>query len=422
MSGDEGKKRILISLLIGFSSGLPLTLSASTLQAWYTQSNVSLKEIGLMGLAGLPYTLKFIWAPLMDRWVPPFLGRRRGWMLLCQLWLCLALISMAFFTPLTHPKILFLLACLVAFFSASQDIAIDAYRVDMLRPEERPLGAAMGTNGYRMAMLVSGGLALIIADYWGWRSAYLAMAGCMSIGIIAALIGPNPELEVIPPKCIWDCTMLPLIDFLKRRQSIWILLFIVFYKLGDAFAGAINQTFLLRGVGLSLSEVGVMAKSLGFLGTIFGTTLGAVGVVKWGWFRALLIFGVVQAVSNLLYMPLIWIGAHYVVAGFALFIENLCGGMGTAAFSGLLMGLCNARFTAFQFTLLSCLSAVGRVLVGPLAGVVAYEYGWILYFIASLVLSLPGLLLLIVLKSGIAKMTEAILEDRKTIELTPAIG
>jgi PAT family beta-lactamase induction signal transducer AmpG len=283
---------------------------------------------------------------------------------------------------------------------------VDAYRTDMLHSNERPMGAAMAINGYRIAMLVSGGMALVIADVWGWTAAYLTMVVLMALSMITTFCGPNPENEVIPPKKIWDCTVLPFLDFIKRPQAVWILLFIVFYKLGDAFAGALSQTFLIREIQMTLSEIGVMAKFSGFFGTVFGTTAGALLVIKWGWFRGLLVFGVLQALSNLVYMVLLWTGPNYLVAGTAIFVENFCGGMGAAAFTGLIMGLCNIRFSAFQYALLSSLSAVGRVIVGPMAGVIAHEYGWTAYFMASLVLSVPGLLLLIFLRNGLEGMTK----------------
>jgi len=417
------ERRIIITLLLGISSGLPLALSGGTLQAWFTHSGLSLQDIGFVGVAALPYTFKFLWAPLMDSWVPPFLGRRRGWILICQLLLCLAIVSMVLFTPNEHPNILFAIACLIAFFSASQDIAVDAYRTDVLHTQERAIGGAMGVNGYRIAMLVSGGLALIMADHWGWKAAYLAMAAIMGIGIMATLLGPEPEEKVVPPHSLRDCTILPFVDFLKRPQAVWILLFITFYKLGDAFAGSLSQTFLMREIHMSLSEIGTMAKFLGFFGTIFGTTAGGLMVFKLGWFPALLIFGILQAVSNLAYMPLMWIGPDYLMAGSALLIENFCGGMGAAAFTGLLMNLCNARFSAFQYALFSSLSAVGRVFIGPLAGMIAGSYGWTAYFMASLVFSLPGILLLLILKGGIERMIEAKNnEDPPSDNLVPVAG
>lgn len=400
------QRRILVTLLLGFASGLPLALVGSTLSAWYTVEGLSLKDVGWASLAAAPYTYKFVWAPLMDRWVPPFLGRRRGWIMLCQALLCITLACMIFITPLSHPKLLFMVACLVAFFSASQDIAVDAYRADMLHPTERPLGAAMATNGYRIAMLVSGGLALVIADAWGWKVMFGIMVILMGTGIITTWFGPEPVETVVPPKRIWDCTVMPFLDFLKRPRAVWILLFVVFYKFGDAFAGAMSQAFLLREIHFSLTEIGLMAKTTGFIATILGTIIGALWMERMGWFKALLAFGVLQAFSNLSYMVLFWSGPNYAVAGSAIFVENLCGGMGAAAFVSVLMGLCNARFTAFQYALLSSLSAVGRVYIGPLAGAIVENQGWNSYFMASILFSIPGLVLLLLLKNGISKMTE----------------
>jgi MFS transporter, PAT family, beta-lactamase induction signal transducer AmpG len=400
--------RLMITLILGFSSGLPLALSGGTLQAWLTVSGLSLKTIGFVGLAAIPYTFKFLWAPLMDRWSPPVLGRRRGWIVLCQMLLCVCMLCMAFLDPNRHAQILFWLAAAIAFFSASQDIAIDAYRTDILDPEERPMGAAMAINGYRVAMLVSGGLALVIADHVGWKNMYFVMSGLMAMGIIATLLGPNPDeaLSLNAPRTLWDCTFLPIIDFIQKPQAVWILLFIVFYKLGDAFAGALTQTFLLRAIKMSLSEVGSLVKLLGFLATLVGTTLGAWYVPKVGWFKALFVFGILQALSNLSYLALLYTGPNYSVAGSAIFFENLCGAMGSAAFTGLLMGLCNRRFTAFQYALFSSLSAVGRVFIGPVAGMIA-QYGWFEYFMASLIFAIPGLALLFVLKKSIENMASA---------------
>jgi len=414
------ERRITVTFLLGFASALPLVLSSSTLQMWYTASGVSLKEIGFVGLAGLPYTLKFLWAPVMDRWVPPFLGRRRGWILICQFLLCLAISSMVLFTPDAYPKTLFLIACFVAFFSASQDIAIDAYAADVLRPEERALGGAVRVDGGRIALLISGGLVLVMADHLGWKVAYLSMAGLMSIGMIATFIGPNPP-TVSTPTRLWDCTVLPFLEFLKRPQSLWILLLIVFYKFGDAFGGTLCQTFIMREIGMSLTEMGTLAKFSGFFGIVLGALSGAALIQRWGWFKSMFIFGILQSLSNLSYMALLWTGPNYFVTGGAFFVENFFGGMGTAAFVGLLMGLCNARFTAVQFALLSSLSAIGRVIVGPLAGWVADEYGWTAYFMASLVLSVPGLALLVLLKGDIGKMADAQAEERAN-NLVPAAG
>lgn len=330
---------------------------------------------------------------MMDRWVPPFLGRRRGWMLLCQAFLCFFIAVMASLSPETHPKFLLMIAAVVVFFSASQDIAVDAYRTDLLTAEQRPMGAAMFVNGYRIALLISGGLSLVLADYFGWHFAYAIMGLLMGIGIIATLFGPETN-SVVPPKKLWDCTVVPFIDFLSRPYAIVILLFILFYKLGDAFAGSLTSAFLIRKVQMSLTEIGTLMKITGFFGTIIGTLIGAFLMPKLGWYRSLMLFGLLQALSNLVFIPLIWIGPNYLLAGTALFTDNLCGGMGTTAFMGLLMALCNHRYTAFQYALLSSLSAVGRVFISPVAGVIAESYGWETFFLSSLLFAAPGLLLL----------------------------
>lgn len=414
-------RAILVSLLLGFSSGLPLALTGGTLQAWFASSStISLTAIGFMSLVSLPYTFKFLWAPVMDRYVPPFLGRRRGWILLCQIFLAIAIACMALFSPNEQPNMIMILAGLIAFLSASSDIAIDAYRVDMLTPKERPLGAAMSVNGYRIAMLISGGLALVIADVWGWKYAYLLMAGLLSIGVIATFIGPEPEVQVSPPKRLWDCTVLPFKDFLTRPHAIWILIFIVFYKLGDAFAGNLISSFLIRAIHMSLTEIGTLVKFSGFLGTIFGTILGAIWIPKLGWYRSLIIFGIIQALANLIYLPLLWIGPNYILAGSAIFFDNFFGGMGTAAFIGFIMGLCNPRYTAFQFALLSALSAVGRTFIGPIAGYVAQTFGWEIYFSASLLFATPGLLLIWMFRDSIEKMNAEMAEQRANLNTAGA--
>lgn len=395
-----------ITLLLGFSSGLPLALSSSTLGAWFTTSGLSLKSIGFIGLASIPYTFKFLWAPAMDRWVPPLFGRRRGWMLICQLCLTLTLAIMAFLTPETDTQYLFMLACLLAFFSASQDIAVDAYRTDVLKPNERPIGAALFVNGYRIAMLVSASLPLILAEYISWKCAYLCMSAFMIVGILSTFMAPKPEMEIEPPKNFLECTVTPFLDFFNRPHAIMVLIFIVAYKLGDAFAGAMVQPFLIREIKFALVEIGTLVKFSGFLGTVSGTLLGGFLMSRMNYFHSLLLFGVLQMLANLAYWPLLWTGHNLGVAGSAIFLDNLCGGMGTVAFFALLMGLCNPRFTAFQYALFSALSAVGRVFVGPLAGRIAEVQGWESFFQASILFSLPGLLLLWGLRKGLDQMRE----------------
>lgn len=389
-------RRVAPLLALGFASGLPLALTGGTLQAWATVENVSLQEIGFLTLVGTAYTLKFLWAPLVDRYVPPLLGRRRGWMALMQVLLALGLLAMGQLSPAASLGPLALLAVLVAFFSATQDIAFDAYRTDVLRAQERGAGAAFSVLGYRLAMLVSGGFALILADQWvGWGNMYALMGGLMFLTVLATWWSPEPENPGQPPVSLSEAVVAPLREFFARPQVWTILLLIVLYKLGDAFAGALSTTFLIRGAGYSPTEVGTVNKVLGLAATIVGALVGGSLMARLGLYRSLMLFGVLQAVSNFGYW-LIAVGPQTVyLMAFGVGLENLCGGMGTAAFVALLMGLCKQQFSATQFALLSALSAVGRTyLAGPLTPPIVQSLGWPSFFVVTVVIALPGLWLL----------------------------
>lgn len=391
------QRNSVVLLLLGFASGLPLALTSGTLQAWMTVENIDLKTIGIFSLVGQAYVFKFLWSPFMDRYTPPFLGRRRGWLLISQLLLVAAIVAMGFMNPAQHLWWLATLAVLVAFCSASQDIVFDAYKTDLLAAEERGAGAAISVLGYRLAMLVSGGLALWLADrYFGWQSTYWLMAGLMLIGIAATLWAPEPDDSIAAPRTLEQAVVAPLRDFFARNNAWLILLLIVMYKMGDAFAGSLSTTFLIRGVGFDAGEVGLVNKTLGLFATIVGALFGGVLMQRLSLFRALMLFGLLQAVSNLGYWILAVTDKNIITMGSAIFLENLCGGMGTAAFVALLMTLCNKSFSATQFALLSALSAVGRVYVGPIAGWFVEAHGWPLFYLFSIAAALPGLLLLAV--------------------------
>lgn len=389
-------RRVSPLLLLGFASGLPLALTGGTLQAWATVENVSLQEIGFLTLVGTAYTLKFFWAPLVDRYVPPLLGRRRGWMALTQILLALGLIAMGLLSPATSLGPLAMVAVLVAFFSATQDIAFDAYRTDVLRASERGAGAALSVLGYRLAMLVSGGLALIIADQWlGWGQTYALMGGLMLLAVVATLWAPEPENPARVPVSLAEAVIEPFKEFFSRPQVWTLLLLIVLYKLGDAFAGALSTTFLIRGAGYSPTEVGTVNKLLGLAATIVGALAGGALMARLGLYRSLMFFGVLQAVSNFGYW-LIAVGPQSIwLMAFGVGLENLCGGMGTAAFVALLMALCNHQFSATQFALLSALAAVGRTyLAGPLTPPLVESFGWPTFFAMTVLIALPGIWLL----------------------------
>ncbi len=494
----ETWRRLLVVGVLGFASGLPLALTGQAMQAWLSVEGLDIATIGFLSVVGLPYTFKFLWAPLMDRFELPWLGRRRGWLVLTQLLLAGALMLMADTSPSHAIRTFALLAVLVAFISASQDVVIDAYRTDVLPAHERGLGSSLSVLGYRLAMILSGGVALIWVDPtqgsgWTWPEVYRFMAGLMVVAaVISALVlprlpdtdrptsvarhdvqgflavlaavalgvvvserlGPPIARAVLAP--LWAGSSLPvplqgkwadllalllgvaftlplaawaaraahfetllggLRSYFSQTGAGAFLAFIVLYKLGDAFAGSLMTPFLLKTLQFSSAEVGVVNKLIGLWLTIGGALLGGALMLKLGLWRSLMLFGILQMASNLgvwwlavdgkglmpgLVIPAFDWGivklaqATPVDGGLLMVIafENLSGGMGTAAFVAFLMGLCNQRFTATQYALLSAFASVGRVWVGPLAGVMAETIGWPAFFIISTLLAAPALVML----------------------------
>jgi PAT family beta-lactamase induction signal transducer AmpG len=491
-------RRLIVVVLLGFASGLPLALTGQAMQAWLSTEGMDVATIGFLSLVGLPYTFKFLWAPLMDRFDLPLLGRRRGWLVLTQLALAGSLLALAATSPTDATRAFALFAVAVAFMSASQDVVIDAYRTDLLPARERGIGSSLNVMGYRLAMILSGGIALIWTDPnqgggWSWPQVYRFMAMLMvgaavlsalalprvpqpklpptlarndlfgfaavlaavAVGYLvsdrfarplaAALLGPLLDGSALQPalrsrwidllalmfgiaftlplaawaarKARFDTLLNGLSSYFSQRGAAAFLAFIVLYKLGDAFAGSLLTPFLLQSMAFSSAEVGVVNKIIGLWLTIGGALIGGLLMLKLGLWRALLLFGVLQMASNLgfwwlavsgkglmsgLVLPafdwgFVQLAQPTPVDGGLLMViafENLSGGMGTAAFVAFLMSLCNQRFTATQYALLSAFASVGRVWVGPLAGVLAESIGWPTFFIVSTVAALPALLML----------------------------
>ncbi|HEV2613113.1 MAG TPA: MFS transporter [Gammaproteobacteria bacterium] len=386
-------------LFLGFSSGLPLALSGTTLQAWFAQSNISLETIGFLSLVGQPYVYKFLWAPVLDRFVPPFLGRRRGWIALMQLALSITLVFMALGDPKAHGFYLASLACALAFFSATQDIGIDAYRTDVLPPEERGLGASFTITGYRIAMMVSGGLALILAGSTGFKITYLVMAALMLATTIITLISPEP-VRITPPHTLKETVVKSFKEFITRPQALLVLLFLLLYKFGDAFTVSLTTAFLMRSLHFSLAILGVMYKIVAFVASIVGGILGGIVLSRISLFRALLIFGFLQALCSFLFMALAIAGHNIPLLAGTIFADYFFSGMSAAALIVFMTALCDKKFSATQFALFSAISAFSRVFVGPLSGYCAQTMGWPHYFVLSFFLSLPGLLLLWALRNS----------------------
>ena len=401
-------RNVLIVLLLGFSSGLPLALTAGTLQAWLAVEGVDFVTIGWFALAGQPYTYKFLWAPLMDRFQPPFLGRRRGWLALTQIALAALIVWLGTLSPRETPWLAAIAALAIAFLSASQDIVVDAYRTDVLQPHERGAGAAVSVLGYRVAMLVSGAGALVIADQWlGWHATYWLMAGLMVVGFAATWLAIEPPGAAAAPRTLEQAVTEPLAEYFSRHGAWWMLALIVLYKLGDAFAGNLTTAFLLRGPGFTATEVGAISKGFGLAATIGGALAGGALMAKLRLYRALLLFGALQALTNLGFMALAASGKDYLQLYLVIGAENLCGGMGTAAYVALLMALCDRRFSATQYALLSALSAVGRVYVGPLAGYLVESLGWQFFFFCTFLIALPGVCMLYFLRGTIDALDQS---------------
>ena len=379
---------------LGLYSGLPLALTGSTLQAWLTQANVDLMTIGILSLISFPYNLKFLWAPLLDRFIFPKLGRRRGWIIITQFGLGLALLLMASLHPQSQIKAVCWLALAFAFMSATQDIACDAYRADTLLPEERGLGSAYYIFAYRIAMFISGGLALVMAHYWGWERTYQLMALLMFTGMVVSYFAPE---RVNPEWAHHEKTFFffePFLDLWRRDNIVLILAFIILYKLGAALAVALLSNFLLHGLGFSLLEIGLASKTVIIVATILGAFVGGAFLMRLGLFACLLWFGLAQAFSILCFMALAIVGKVFSLMVLALFVENFCSGMSTAALMAFLMSLCHTRFSATQFAFFSAIDSLGRLFAGPIAAYIVLQLGWSYFYAWAFLLSLPAILIL----------------------------
>lgn len=384
---------MLIAALMGFASGLPLLLTGSVLQAWLTDSGVDLRGVGFFALAGLPYTLKFLWSPLFDRYALPVLGRRRGWLALMQVCLASSLLALSVAEP--SPESLLgvaMAAVLVAFFSASQDIVVDAYRRESLSDIELGFGSAMYVNGYRIGMLLAGGGGLVLADWLSFAQMYRLLAAVMALCIVVTLFAREPVMPHGVPRSLMEAVVMPLRDYFARDGAWLALAFILLYKLGDTLASAMTTPFYLA-IGYSKTEIGTVVKLFGFWATIAGATVGGMWILRIGLGSALWWFGLGQMVSTFGFVLLA--GAEPTVSALAavIAIENFTGGLGTAAFVGFMGALTDRRFTATQYALLSSLMGVPRVLVSAPTGILAQILGWPGFFLLCVVIAVPGLAL-----------------------------
>ncbi len=391
-----GQRKMLALLFLGFASGLPLYLTSQTLQAWMTVEEVDLTTIGLFSLVTLPYSLKFLWAPLFDAYVPPFLGRRRGWLVITQVGLILAIAAMALQDPERALRPLALAAVLIAFFSASQDAVFNGYQVDALAEREMGAGAAIGVLGYRVALIVTGSLALVLADRMTWPTVYLMLAGLMLVGIAASLFAPEPVLRVATPRGLKEAVVDPFVEFFRRTGpglGVLILLFTILYQLSDRLGQNMATPFLLQ-TGFSQTEIGVIRGGIGMVATILGVLTGGAVIARLGINRSLWVFMALQILSNLAYYWISVTQAGQTALTVAIVIENVSGGMVTAVFVAFLMVMSSRQFSATQYALLSSLMSVGRDVLAAPAGRVAEATGWPVFFLFTIAAGIPAILLL----------------------------
>jgi PAT family beta-lactamase induction signal transducer AmpG len=387
-------RRMLVSLVMGFACGLPLLLTSTVLQAWMKDVGVDLTLIGLMALVGLPYTLKFLWAPFFDRFTLSALGRRRGWLLTAQIALVISIAGLGMTDPAQNPLVMVLAALFVTFFSASQDIVVDAYRREDLADEELGLGSSLYINGYRIGMLLAAGGGLILADHLSFRLVYLIMAACVLPGIVTTLLTSEPAVSAGAPKTLREAIVEPLMEYFSREKAVLILAFILLYKMGDTMASAITTPFYLD-IGFSKTEIGAVVKLFGFWATVAGSLAGGILMLRIGINRSLWIFGVLQAVSTAGFAILARVGHSLPALSGVIAFENLTSGMGTAAYAAYMGSITDKRFTATQYALLSSLMGVPRVLASAPTGFLAKHMGWESFFVLCVLIAVPGMLLLL---------------------------
>ena len=389
-------RRMLTCVFTGLASGMPLYVLFQLVPAWLRDEGVSLTDIGLFALVGIPYTWKFLWAPLMDRWVPPFLGRRRGWMLLCQIGLIISIGVLGMFQPADSTWLIAWLAVAVAFFSASQDVAVDAFRREILPDEELGLGSAIHVQAYRISSLVPGSLSLILADFLPWSTVFWITSAFMGVGVMMSLLVSEPDSELPQDTGLRQAVIAPFAEYLNRRSWSGLLLvlgFMFLYKVGDNMATALATPFYLD-MGFSKTQIGLVAKHAALWPAIIGGLLGGIVMIRLGINRSLWLFGVVQVVSILGFAILASVGPVLWVLAAVISFEYLGVGMGTAAFTAFIARETSKTYAATQFALFTALAALPRTFANASTGVIVEQIGWVDFFLLCAILAIPGMVLL----------------------------
>lgn len=397
-------KRLFIVFILGFSSGLPMALVSSTLQAWYASAGMSVMATGMLSLLSLPYVYRMLWAPIVDRYSLLRIGKRRSWMLCTQVLILIGLNLMAWGSPIQHPSWMAFLAFLLACCSSTQDIAIDAHRTEYLPLHEQGIGASLAVSGYRLAIVLSGGVALILAQHFGWAVTYRIMGLLMIPGMMATFWSPEPSQTNMSPLSLMGTFLSPLKELLFRPGILSLLLFIFFFKLGEAFTAStsgIMMPFLIQGLGFSLDTVGIVNKVVGVVSLLIGGLFSGIILMRWSLYKALLGFGLLQAATNLLFVALAMKGNHIELFVLAVIGDNFAAGMGTTALVVFIMRLVDKRYTATQFSIFVSIAALPRVLSGPVSAVIESSFGWVGLFQASFLLALCFIPFLGVVKRAI---------------------
>jgi PAT family beta-lactamase induction signal transducer AmpG len=398
--------RLWIAALMGFFGGLPLLLTITILQGWLTREGLSLTTIGLFGLVGLPYALKFLWAPLLDRFEPLAMGRRRSWLLLSQIGVIGSIVLLGLQSPGTAIWPVVMASYLLTFFSATQDVVIDAYRRESLADDEQGLAASFYTYGYRIGMLVAGSGGLIIAGSYGYRSVFLIMAAVMVLSLVVTLVAAEPTAHAARPRTLAESFVGPFVEFFTRSgrfrvEALLLLIFVIAYKLGDNLATHIATAFYL-GMGFEEAQVG-WARALGTGALLAGVFVGGLFVLRLGIFWSLLVIGVLQGLSTACFVILTVVGNSLGWLAIVISFEELSAGMGTTALIAFMAALTNKRFTATQFALLSALANAPRAFLVAPSGLFATVLGWPTFFVSCALVALPGLALLLYLRRWIGE-------------------
>lgn len=387
------QKQFLIVFLMGIPSGFPFLLTSKTMQIWLKEASVDLTVIGIFSMVALPYTLKFLWAPFVDRYEFPFFGLRRGWLLICQIFLTVLILVMSLVNPADNLWWFAVMALLISFFSATQDVIVDAYRIDTLSSDDLGLGTALYMYGYKISMLITGALALILADHISWRSVYLFMASVMALTIFITFFADEPKARVTHPQSLRQAVVNPFKEFLTRKNALWILLFIVLYKVGDNMAANMLSPFYLD-MGYTKTEIGVIAKLISPTISWIGPVLGGFLVYFFGISGALWIAGFLQAASTFCFAVLAWVPKNLWIYGAVISFEDVTAMVGSVAFVSFMSSSVNRQFTATQFALLSGLAQIPRVIIAAPAGYFAKTMGWPSFFIFCALAAVPGMFLI----------------------------